>query len=596
MKLFTREDKMLVINLKPNFIQRILDYDYLIGRDPSIVAVAHRNNSLHKAFYGSKEIMVPVYRDLKEALNKHNPQVILNLASFRSAYLPTKIALEHPSVRVVVIVAEGVPEREMKELIKLAKEKGKIIIGPATFGALTVGALRAGVVGGDVNNLIKSRLYVPGSVGLVTRSGGLLNEMFRMIARASDGVNEGVAVGGDVFPGSTMLEHILRYEKNLEVKLIVAVSEIGGKEEYEIARLKKEGKITKPLIMWVAGSSAELFPWKVQFGHAAAKAGRDEEKALPKMKALREAGIIVPETFSQLEDAIREQSQKLGLVPKEGHYNKPPLDFKKAVAQGLVRRPTSITSSISYEVNGEIAYNGVPLSQLIEENSGIGRVIGLLWFKRDLPEHFQKFLELALIVLADHGPHVSGAHNAIVTARAGKDVIDSLASGLLTIGPRFGGAIDDAIRYFKDAHDRGLSPKEFVEEMKRQGKIIPGIGHRVKSKHNPDKRVELMKEFAFSHIKNPRYLKYALGVEQETLKKSEKLILNVDGTIGAIFLDMLYEAGFSEDEIREIVEIGYVNGLFALARSIGIIGHVLDQKRLKQPLYRHPDDDVFILK
>ena len=50
-----------------------------------------------------------------------------------------------------------------------------------------------------------------------------------------------------------------------------------------------------------------------------------------------------------------------------------------------------------------------------------------------------KFLFFFLIVTADHGPAVSGAHNTIVAARAGKDLVSSLASGLLTIGPRFGG-------------------------------------------------------------------------------------------------------------------------------------------------------------
>ena len=55
-------------------------------------------------------------------------------------------------------------------------------------------------------------------------------------------------------------------------------------------------------------------------------------------------------------------------------------------------------------------------------------------------------------------------------------------SGLLTIGPRFGGAIDDAARYFQDACDRGLDPDEFVEEMKKKGIRVPGIGHRIKSK------------------------------------------------------------------------------------------------------------------
>lgn len=76
----------------------------------------------------------------------------------------------------------------------------------------------------------------------------------------------------------------------------------------------------------------------------------------------------------------------------------------------------------------------------------------------------------------------TGAHNTIVTSRAGKDIVSCLVSGLLTIGPRFGGAIDDAARYFQDACDRRLDPDEFVEDMKKQGIRVPGIGHRIKSK------------------------------------------------------------------------------------------------------------------
>ena len=69
-----------------------------------------------------------------------------------------------------------------------------------------------------------------------------------------------------------------------------------------------------------------------------------------------------------------------------------------------------------------------------------------------------------------------------MTSRAGKDLVSCLVSGLLTIGPRFGGAIDDAARYFQDACDRGLEPDDFVEEMKKRGIRVPGIGHRIKSK------------------------------------------------------------------------------------------------------------------
>merc|ERR1712051_974170 len=95
--------------------------------------------------------------------------------------------------------------------------------------------------------------------------------------------------------------------------------------------------------------------------------------------------------------------------------------------------------------------------------------------------------------MGDHGPAVSGAHNAIVSARAGKDLVSALCSGLLTIGPRFGGALDDAARMFAEAHDSGVSPKDFIEKMKKTNQLIMGIGHRIKSLANPDQRVEIIK-------------------------------------------------------------------------------------------------------
>ena len=85
------------------------------------------------------------------------------------------------------------------------------------------------------------------------------------------------------------------------------------------------------------------------------------------------------------------------------------------------------------------------------------------------------------MVTADHGPAVSGAHNTIIASRAGKDLVSSLASGLLTIGDRFGGALDGAAREFSQAYDSNMIPMEFVNSMRKQHKLIPGIGHRVKS-------------------------------------------------------------------------------------------------------------------
>ena len=584
--------KMIIYNLKPQFIQSILDFDYIAGNPPSIDAIIHNREGFHKAFYGNKEILIPISKSLKDY--KGNAEVAVNFSSYRSVFPTTKEALLDERIKRVVIVAEGVVEEEMKQLIKISKEKNKTIIGPATVGFLIAGELKAGLAGGSSENIIKSKLYAKGNVGLVTKSGGLLNEMMRIISRASNGVKEAVAIGGDVFPGSTMLSHVLRFEKDDEIKLIVALGEIGGEEEYKIIEAKKKGEITKPIIMYVTGTSESIFPWEVQFGHAAAKASSEKEKAVEKNKALREAGIIVPESFDKLEETIKEVSSKLGLKRVEKKYNELPYDFKEAKQKRIVRKPTSIISSVSNdEENGELHYNHVPISKLF--NKSLPTTIGHLWFKRELPEFFLKFLEKAMILLADHSALVSGAHNAVVTSRAGKDIISSLCSGLLTIGPRFGGAIDEAMFNFYYAVKNNKKPFDFVEEMKAKGKKIAGIGHRVKSKKNPDKRVSLLIDFARKTFPSLKHLNYALEVEKITLKKSDKLILNVDGAIAALLLDAMESSNFSEKEMEEYIKLGVGNALFALSRSIGFIAHAMDQKRLNQPLYRHDRDDVLFL-
>ena len=280
-------------------------------------------------------------------------------------------------------------------------------------------------------------------------------------------------------------------------------------------------------------------------------------------------------------------------MQKRTEESKIPKDYNEAVKEGLVRKKTNMTSTISSDLGEEPTYNKVKISEIINDDYSIGKIIGLLWFKKKLPNYFIKFLDQCILITADHGPAVSGAHNSIVASRAGKDIVSSLCCGLLTIGPRFGGAIDDACRYFKEACDKNQEPAEFVRNMKTKNIKIPGIGHRIKSSKNQDKRVELLKEFAQDNFPNTKYLNYVLEIERTTLQKSDNLILNVDGCIAALFLDALNSSDeFNKEEINQILEIGYMNGLFTLSRSIGLIGHILDQKRLNEPLYRHPTDDI----
>jgi len=601
--LFDRDTTSIVFGYQQNAIQRMLYFDYVCRRDkPSVACIVNpTREGYHKCFWGTKEILIPMYRTLKEAVENHpDADVMVNFASFRSAYPTTKEALESDTIRTVAVIAEGVPERRTRQLIKIAREKKKWIIGPATVGGIAAGAFKIGNTAGTLDNIIASRLHRPGSVAYVSKSGGLSNELNNIIARNSDGVYEGVAIGGDRYPGSTFIDHIMRYEKNPEIKMIVMLGEVGGVDEYAVVEALKEGKITKPLVAWCIGTCSKVFPAEVQFGHAGARAGAERETADAKNQALREAGAIVPDSFEDFDKKIKETYEKLvkegKLVPKpDVEPPKIPIDYKVALKEGIIRRPTEFISTISDDRGEELRYCGVPISKIFEEKYGLGGVIGLLWFKKKLPKWATDFLEMVILVTADHGPAVSGAHNAIVAARAGKDLVSSLASGLLTIGPRFGGAVQGAADHFTTYLYAGKTPEFMVKDMKSKNVNIQGIGHRVKSVTNPDVRVEILKNYAKKHFPITETLDYALEVEKLTTAKRNNLILNVDGCIGVLICDMLRGIGYSREEVREFIDLGILNAFFVLGRSIGIIGHIIDQKRLKTRLYRHPWDDILYM-
>ncbi len=599
---FGRNTTAIVYGLQQRSVQGMLDFDFMCKRSkPSVSCLVFPFSGNHylKLYWGTDETLIPVYTSLVEAVRKYpNASLLVNFASFRSVYETTMDALRLPSIKTIAIIAEGVPESQTRLIIREADEKGVGLIGPATVGGIKPGCMRIGNTGGMLDNIVMSKLYRRGSVAYVSKSGGMSNELNNIIARNADGVYEGVAIGGDRYPGTRFIDHLLRYQDDDDAQLLLLLGEVGGVDEYDVCDALKDRRITKPLVAWCIGTCASIFPFEVQFGHAGACARGGGETAKEKNAALQRAGALVPKSFDGLPDLIKKTFDKLVAAGSIEPTEEPPvptvpMDYTWARRLGLVRKPANFISTISDDRGEELSYAGMPISDVVSENVGLGGVLGFLWFRRSLPDYANKYIEMILIITADHGPAVSAAHNTIVAARAGKDLVSALCSGLLTIGPRFGGAIDKAAELFTEGSDSNKSAEDFVKDMRKKKQLIMGIGHRVKSKSNPDTRVALLKEYAFKHFKDHSVLDFALKVEEVTLKKKDTLILNVDGVIGASFVDMLRSCGvFSREEADELIENGILNGLFVLGRSVGLIGHFIDQKRLKQPLYRHPTEDI----
>ncbi len=601
-ELYNKDSQAVVFGYQQLAIQRMLDFDYICRRrTPSVAAIINPTRSgFHKVFFGSREILIPIYTSLAECCRKHpHLDVCVNFASHRSAFAATMECIENTPIKTVAVIAEGIPERHTRMMNVAARKIGKWIIGPATVGGVAAGQFRIGNAAGTIENIISCKMHRPGRIGFVSKSGGLSNEMYNICARNADGVYEGVAIGGDRYPGTRYMDHLQRFEENPKIKMMVVLGEVGGTQEYEIVEALQTGKLTKPVVAWCTGTCACAFNTEIQFGHAGARADGEDETAQAKNLALQNAGAHVPFSFNDFGKMIHEVFSGLRTgkdmeTETEVAPPKLPMDFNEAVAKGLVRRPATYINTISDERGNELLFGGKPLSKIFEQNdAGVGDVIGLLWFKQELPRWASRFLEIVLMIAADHGPAVSAAHNAIVTARAGKDIISCLCAGLLPIGPRFGGAVDGAAQTFYPAWRKQTPPAELIRREKAAGRNIQGIGHRIKSVGNPDLRVSELVKYARNLFPGTEVLDYAFSVQALTTAKKGNLILNVDGAIGALCVDMMRHLGtFSDDEVQEFVDIGVLNGLFALARTIGIIGHVIDQKRHKQPMYRHPWDDI----
>src|SRR5688572_19587446 len=222
---------------------------------------------------------------------------------------------------------------------------------------------------------------------------------------------------------------------------------------------------------------------------------KGESSAKSKSEPLKKPGAIVPPTFGALGPAIKQTYDdfvKKGQIVPVGDVNpaelpKLPKSVEEAMKAQEVTVAPLIRTTISDDRGDEPLYDGYPASELINKGYEIPHIVGLLWDKRLISKQEAEIIKRIIMLSADHGPCVSGAFGTILAACAGIGLSQSVAAGLIMIGPRFGGAVTDAGRYFKHAVDNKMSVDEFLAYMKKNVGPVPGIGHRVKSLRNPDK-------------------------------------------------------------------------------------------------------------
>lgn len=223
---------------------------------------------------------VPVHSTVRAAVAESDADVAVLFVPARFAR-DAMIEAADAGIKLVVCVTEGIPVRDMAEVMAHLSRCGARLVGPNCPGLITPSRCSAGIMPSDV--------FMPGSAGVVSRSGTLTYEVVHELTRAGVGQSTAVGMGGDSIHGLGFIECLELFEADPETEGVALVGEIGGDDEERAAAFVRE-RMTKPVVGYVAGYSA---PPGRRMGHAGAIVEGSAGTAADKKAALEAAGIPV---------------------------------------------------------------------------------------------------------------------------------------------------------------------------------------------------------------------------------------------------------------------------------------------------------------
>jgi succinyl-CoA synthetase alpha subunit len=213
-------------------------------------------------------------------------------------------------IKIIVIVTERIPRRDVAQMVELASLRGARIIGPNCLGIIVPDVIKMGGIGGPAKDAAKA--YSPGPVGVISRSGGMTTEMSSTLTAAGLGQSTAVSIGGDAIIGSTYAELMPLFEADEQTEAIVIYTEPGGRMEAQLADWVAENNSRLPIVAFMAGRFMDDEEMKgMSFGHAGTIVEGKEDTATEKIARLEAAGIPVVERIDAIPDAVRE---KLGAL------------------------------------------------------------------------------------------------------------------------------------------------------------------------------------------------------------------------------------------------------------------------------------------
>jgi len=239
------------------------------------------------------EDKLPVLNSVHEAVDKEraNASVIFVPPPFAADSILEAI---DAGIELIVCITEGIPVRDMTAVKDaLVKANGKTrLIGPNCPGIITPGECNIGIMPGYIAQ--------PGKVGVVSRSGTLTYEAVYQLTQRGHGQSTCIGIGGDPINGTSHLDAVKAFNEDPGTEAIILIGEIGGTAEEEAAAFIKE-HVNKPVAAFIAGTTA---PPGRRMGHAGAIVSGSSGSAGTKIAALKDAGIAVAPTPSEIGETL----------------------------------------------------------------------------------------------------------------------------------------------------------------------------------------------------------------------------------------------------------------------------------------------------
>ncbi|OBY26011.1 succinate--CoA ligase subunit alpha [Leisingera sp. JC1] len=244
---------------------------------------------------------VPVFNTVKEAVEATGANASL-------VFVPPPFAADSimeaadAGINYCVCITDGIPAQDMirvkRYMYRYPKDKRMILTGPNCAGTISPGKALLGIMPGHI--------YLPGTVGIIGRSGTLGYEAAAQLKELGLGVSTSVGIGGDPINGSSFKDILEWFEKDSETEVIAMIGEIGGPQEAEAADYIKN-HVTKPVVAYVAGLTA---PKGRTMGHAGAIISAFGESASEKVEILSAAGVTVAENPAVIGETIASVMKK----------------------------------------------------------------------------------------------------------------------------------------------------------------------------------------------------------------------------------------------------------------------------------------------